>query len=269
MLVQSGGAGADCSRECIARAREVWFNARPCAAGDAGPRRRAHHRQDTARRSIWTLRIMFALEKLRHAYAGVEVLNVERWRAEQGAHWLILGSSGSGKTTLLHVLGGILRPTAGTVIVAGQDLSALRPAELDRFRGQHIGIVLQRLHLVSSLSVMGNLLLAQYLAGLRRNREWAYDVLTSLNIGDKADARPHELSFGQAQRAAVARAVINRPQLLLADEPTSNLDDTHCAQTLELLQMQARACDATLVIATHDQRIKARVDNHFSLERSS
>jgi putative ABC transport system ATP-binding protein len=209
---------------------------------------------------------MFALDKLRHAYDGVDVLEVEAWHVEQGAHWLVMGPSGSGKTTLLHVLAGILKPTSGSVTVAGQDLSALRPAQLDRFRGQHIGIVLQRLHLVSSLTVMNNLLLAQYLAGVSQDRERVRGVLASLDIADKADARPHELSFGQAQRVAVARAVVNQPRLVLADEPTSNLDDARCMQALDLLETQARSCGATLVIATHDQRIKARMANHYSLE---
>jgi ABC-type lipoprotein export system ATPase subunit len=208
---------------------------------------------------------MFALDKLRHAYDGVNVLRVEAWYVEQGAHWLVLGPSGSGKTTLLHVLAGILIPVAGSVTIASQDLAALRPAQLDRFRGQHIGIVLQRLHLVSSLTVMNNILLAQYMAGVSQDRERVRDVLTSLDIADKADARPHELSFGQAQRVAVARAVVNRPRLLLADEPTSNLDDGRCMQALDLLETQARACGATLVIATHDQRIKTRVANHYPL----
>ena len=208
---------------------------------------------------------MFVLENLRHAYDGADVLRVAAWRADQGAHWLVMGPSGSGKTTLLHVLAGILRPNSGNVNVAGQDLLALRPAHLDRFRGQHVGIVLQRLHLVSSLTVMGNLLLAQYLAGVRQDRDRAREALASLDIADKADARPHELSFGQAQRVAVARAVVNRPRLLLADEPTSNLDDARCMQALDLLETQARSCDATLVIATHDQRIKARVANHYAL----
>jgi putative ABC transport system ATP-binding protein len=208
---------------------------------------------------------MFALDKLRHAYDGVVALEIGAWQAEQGAHWLVMGPSGSGKTTLLHVLAGILKPTSGSVTVAGQNLSALRPAQLDRFRGQHIGIVLQRLHLVASLTVMNNLLLAQYLAGVSQDRERVREVLASLDIADKADARPHELSFGQAQRVAVARAVVNRPRLLLADEPTSNLDDTRCLQALDLLQTQARSCGATLVIATHDQRIKARVTNHYAL----
>ena len=212
---------------------------------------------------------MFALEHLRHAYNGTEVLNVPAWRAEQGAHWLVIGPSGSGKTTLLHILAGILRPLAGAISIAGQDLMALKPAALDRFRGQHIGIVLQRLHLVPSLSVQKNLLLAQYLAGVMQDEARAHEVLSSLDIADKAHAYPHELSFGQAQRVAVARAVVNRPKLLLADEPTSNLDDARCAQAYALLESQARACGATLVIATHDQRIKARMSNHFELKARS
>jgi putative ABC transport system ATP-binding protein len=208
---------------------------------------------------------VFDLRNLRHAYDGTEVLKVASWQVEQGSHWLVLGPSGSGKTTLLHILAGILQPTAGSVSIAGRDLTALKPAALDRFRGQSIGIVLQRLHLVSSLTVMNNLLLAQYLAGMRQDGARVHEVLASLDVAEKAGAYPHELSFGQAQRVAVARAVVNRPKLLLADEPTSNLDDVRCAQAYGLLESQARACGATLVVATHDQRIKARMRNHYVL----
>jgi putative ABC transport system ATP-binding protein len=177
----------------------------------------------------------------------------------------VLGPSGSGKTTLLHILAGILTPTGGSVRVAEQELGALKPAELDRFRGRRIGLVLQRLHLIGSLSVVGNLLLAQFLAGLPQDQARVRETLERLGLGDKGEAHPHELSFGQAQRVAVARAIVNRPQLLLADEPTSNLDDARCLQALELLQGEARACNATLVIATHDQRIRSRVAQHYEL----
>jgi putative ABC transport system ATP-binding protein len=150
--------------------------------------------------------------------------------------------------------------------VADQDLGALAAGELDRFRGRNIGIVLQRLHLIGSLTVADNLLVAQYFAGVAQDRKRVTEVLAGLDMADKAAAYPHELSFGQAQRVAVARAVVNRPRLLLADEPTSNLDDTRCLQALELLQGQARACGATLVIATHDQRIRQRIAEHYLLE---
>ena len=208
---------------------------------------------------------MFAIQNLTHAYDGAAVLKVASWQAEQGAQWLMLGPSGSGKTTLLHVLAGILRPSAGQVTVADEDVMALSASALDRFRGKHIGIVLQRLHLIDSLSVMNNLLLAQYLAGAPQNTARVHEVLASLELSDKANAHPHELSHGQAQRVAVARAVVNRPKLLLADEPTSNLDDIRCMQVLDLLLAQAKACGATLVIATHDSRIKARVPHHYQL----
>lgn len=208
---------------------------------------------------------MFELRDLNHAYDGAEVLKVAAWQVDQGSQWLVLGLSGSGKTTLLHILAGILKPTAGSISIAGQDLAALRRAELDRFRGQRIGIVLQRLHLIPSLTVVNNLLLAQYLAGLPHDSARAREVLAGLDVAEKANAYPHELSFGQAQRVAVARAVVNRPKLLLADEPTSNLDDARCEQAYGLLVSQARACGATLVIATHDQRIKARMSNRFEL----
>ena len=208
---------------------------------------------------------MFDVQQLQHGYDGADVLQVPSWSVRQGAHWLLLGPSGSGKTTLLHILAGILKPAAGHVQLAGQDLAALAPAALDRFRGRHVGIVLQRLHLLASLTVAQNLALAQYLAGLPQDAARVREVLASLDLADKAEAYPHALSHGQAQRVAVARAVVNRPRVLLADEPTSTLDDARCAQALDLLLAQATACEATLVIATHDQRIKARVPDQYVL----
>ncbi len=209
---------------------------------------------------------MFELRQLTHHYDGTEVLRVENWTAAQGEQWLLLGPSGSGKSTLLHILAGILRPAAGSAGIAGQDLSALSAAALDEFRGRNIGIVLQRLHLLPSLTVAENVQLAQFLAVLPQDAARVQEVLAGLDLADKAGVRPHALSHGQAQRAAIARAVVNRPRLLLADEPTSNLDDARCAQALDLLLAQAAACGATLVIATHDQRVKSRVARHYQLE---
>ena len=212
---------------------------------------------------------MFSIQQFKHVYGGQEVIRIDTWSAPQGEQWLMLGPSGSGKTTVLHVLAGILRPTAGSASIAGQDLSALSAAELDRFRGRNVGIVLQRLHLLPSLTVAENVQLAQFLAGLPQDHARVHEVLAGLDLADKAQARPHALSHGQAQRAAIARAVVNRPRLLLADEPTSNLDDARCEQAMDLLLTQAAACGATLVIATHDQRVKARVANHFQLGAAS
>ncbi len=209
---------------------------------------------------------MFELTGIRHGYQGREVLRLDGWRAEEGEHWLLLGPSGSGKTTLLHMLACILRADAGTVRIAGADINSLSAGECDRFRGRHIGIVLQRLHLIGSLTVLQNLLLAQYLAGLSQDERRAMEVLDHVGMADRMSSRPHELSFGQAQRVAIARAVINRPRLLLADEPTSNLDDERCGIAFDLITREALACGATLVIATHDQRIRNRVEKSLVLE---
>lgn len=208
---------------------------------------------------------MFHLRDVRHAYDGLDALAIRDWHAEQGEQWLVLGPSGSGKTTLLHLLAGFMKPTYGQVLVAGHPLAKMKPPALGRFRARHIGIVFQRLHLIDSLRVAENLMLAQYLSGLGQSRQRVDEVLGELGLAKKARAYPHELSFGQAQRVAVARAVVNRPTLLLADEPTSNLDDAHCIRTVELIEAQARACKATLIIATHDQRIKPRFRNQYGL----
>lgn len=191
---------------------------------------------------------MLSLRGVRHRYGAREVLHLERFEAAQGEKWLVLGPSGSGKSTLLHLLAGLLRPTEGSV-------EAARP----------IGIVPQKLHLISSLDVEQNLLLAQYLAGAKQEPARAAQVLAGVGLVDRAHARPHQLSHGQAQRVAVARAVMNRPRLLIADEPTSNLDDAHCAAALDLLEAQAAECGATLVVATHDARAKPRFTNRLEL----
>lgn len=208
---------------------------------------------------------MFVVENLVHRYAGREVLRVPEWAAAPGEHWLLLGDSGSGKTTLLHALAGILAPSEGEVRLAGQVLGALKGPALDAFRGRHVGLVPQKLHLVASLSALENVRLAQYFAGLPDDGARATEVLAALGVAQVAGRRPPELSQGQAQRVAIARAVVNRPQLLLADEPTANLDDGHCAQVADLLEGQAAACGATLVIATHDRRLKDRFARHHAL----
>lgn len=207
----------------------------------------------------------FALKNIRHRYAGEEVLHIDDWDVRQGEHWLVLGPSGSGKTTLLHILAGILTPTEGSVSIADEDVSAMSAAQADRFRGKTIGIVFQRLHLIASLTVLDNLLLAQYLAGVRQDADGAQRLLASLGLAEKARQRPATLSFGQLQRAAVARAVVNGPRMILADEPTSNLDDRNAAATVDVLLDQARSCSATLVIATHDRRIRERFERQLTL----
>ena len=208
---------------------------------------------------------MFSLSGVRHAYAGADALRLEAFSAAQGEHWLVLGPSGSGKSTLLHLLCGLLRPLEGAIEVAGERLDRMDESALDRWRARVVGIVPQRLHLLPSLTVQDNLLLAQYAAGLPQANARAHEVLGRVGLARRAGAYPHELSHGQAQRAAVARAVINRPRVLLADEPTSNLDDSNCVRALDLLEGEANGCDATLVIATHDRRARDRFPRQLTL----
>jgi putative ABC transport system ATP-binding protein len=215
---------------------------------------------------------MLRLSGIRQSYSAGAVphganvaLALERFEAAAGEHWLVLGASGSGKTTLLNLAAGLLRPSEGEIEVAGESLNRLDGAALDRWRGRTVGIVPQKLHLVSSLSVLQNLLLAPYLAGLPLDAARALGLLENLSLKDKANARPHQLSHGQAQRVAIARAVMNRPKLLLADEPTANLDDVNCLSALQLLQEQSRECGATLIVATHDHRAKERFERRLAL----
>jgi putative ABC transport system ATP-binding protein len=202
---------------------------------------------------------------VRQSYGARPVLALESFEAAAGEHWLILGASGSGKTTFLNLAAGLLRPSAGEISVAGESLRRLEGAALDRWRGRTVGIVPQKLHLVSSLSVLQNLLLAPYLAGLPADRDRALALLRQLDVEEHAGKKPNQLSHGQAQRVAIARAVMNRPKLLLADEPTANLDDANCFSALQLLQDQSRECGASLIVATHDQRAKSRFANQLAL----
>lgn len=198
------------------------------------------------------------LAAVRHRYGAQTVLSVERFEVTAGEHWLVLGPSGCGKTTLLHVIAGLLRPSEGEVVVAGQVLAALSGAALDRWRGRTVGIALQAQHLVSHLSVRDNLRIAQYLAREPQDDVRIAETLGALGVADKAARMPSELSHGERQRVTIARAVVNRPKLLLADEPTANLDDDAAARAIDLLTEQAEVHGATLVVATHDARVKAK-----------
>ncbi|HEV3009103.1 MAG TPA: ABC transporter ATP-binding protein [Burkholderiales bacterium] len=208
---------------------------------------------------------MIAVRGLAHRYGAVEALRLADWKVAQGERWLVLGPSGCGKSTLLHVIAGLVRPSEGEVEVSGESLSRLDGARLDRWRGSTVGIVLQALHLVRHLSVRDNLRLAQYLAHVPQDDARVGDTLSALGVADKAARRPSELSQGEQQRVAIARAVVNRPKLLLADEPTANLDDAAAASVVDLLSQQAARHGATLVVATHDARVKSKFRERLEL----
>lgn len=169
---------------------------------------------------------------------------------------LVTGSSGKGKTTLLHLLGGLQQPTSGTISINGTTITALSTMKLDQFRGAQIGIIFQQPHFVASLNILQNLELASSLANKKIDTVKAKQLLAQLAIEDQAFKKPSKLSQGQLQRASIARALMNQPSLLLADEPTSSLDDANCEAVASLLAEQAAKNNASLIIVTHDQRLK-------------
>jgi putative ABC transport system ATP-binding protein len=208
---------------------------------------------------------MVKTQSLHFAYSPQTSFHFPDIQLDKGENLLILGESGIGKTTLLHLLAGLLKPNSGYVELMGTSLQALSLAQLDQFRGQHIGLVFQRPHFIKTLSVQENLALVQYLAGKAPDQQRIREVLNSLGIGHKSSHKPYRLSQGEQQRAAIALAVVNRPQLILADEPTASLDDKNCARVAELLQEQAAGTGAQLIIITHDSRLKPYFNRTLAL----
>jgi ABC-type lipoprotein export system ATPase subunit len=208
---------------------------------------------------------MIKTKSLAYTYTSAKEILFTDLTIESGSQVLLLGESGSGKTTLLHLLGGLLKSQKGSLEVIGTEISKLSEHQLDRFRGQHYGFIFQRNHLIQALTVERNLLMAPFLAGLNQSSERVDEVLHELGIADKKHARIQDLSLGQAQRVAIARAILNKPAVILADEPTSALDDKNCDRVSDLLLSVASQNRATLIIATHDQRLKDKVRNQIQL----
>ena len=200
---------------------------------------------------------MIRTSGLCYRYAGGDLLRFGDVDVEQGGVLLVHGPSGCGKSTWLALVAGLLRPNAGSVHVAGQDLGQLRPVATDAWRARSIGFLPQKLHLSEALSVAGNLALAQWVAGVADNTTDINQVLSTLGLAGLEQRRPSQLSGGQAQRVALGRAVLLRPQVILADEPTASLDDAAARDALQLLRDSATRLKATLVIATHDARVRA------------
>ncbi|KKO62191.1 putative ABC transporter ATP-binding protein [Janthinobacterium sp. KBS0711] len=209
---------------------------------------------------------MLHLASLTYGYDRASpVLDIADFHLPAGRHALLLGPSGSGKSTLLHLLAGILAPQAGRLDVAGTSLPGLTPRQRDSWRGRVIGLLPQQLALVPSLNVLDNVLLPAYASGQRPDPARAASLLGQLGLAGKLDAYPYALSGGQRQRTAIARALFMRPQLILADEPTANLDDDACAAVVHLLAGQAAQARASLVIASHDARVLAALPDALVL----
>lgn len=218
-----------------------------------------------AQRSSCAIRVA----DLRFTYGEHPVVEVSTCHLGRGESMAVIGPSGCGKTTFLHLLAGLIRPGGGSIHILGQDLAALHGSKLDRFRGQHIGLVFQRFHLLPALTVRENVLLAQRLARVPLDRERIKTLFEQLGLTGLENRKPAMLSQGQAQRVAIARALVHGPRLVMADEPTSALDDRHASQALALLQESALAAGAALLVVTHDQRVRGHLDHEFELGLAS
>ncbi len=184
----------------------------------------------------------------------------------RGEFVAVMGASGSGKSTLLHILGSVDKPTEGRVVVDGTDLAGLTPAQAAIFRRRKVGLVYQFYNLIPTLTVEKNILMPLALDRKKPNREYFEKIVGSLGLSDKLQAMPNQLSGGQQQRAAIARSLIYRPALLLADEPTGNLDQKNSGEIVDLLKLSNRNLGQTILLITHDERVALEADRLITIE---
>ena len=194
---------------------------------------------------------MLKSESLSFSYPGGSPIYFPDLHCHSGEALLVLGNSGVGKTTLLHLLAGILRPATGKITIGNTVTTDLNSVQLDHFRGSQIGLIFQQAHFLYGLSLKENLQMAQYLAQKQQNNQLIFQLLDRLNIGHKLNNKPSQLSQGEKQRAAIARAVVNSPALLLADEPTSALDPELVGEVLGVMKKLASE-GMTMVVVTHE-----------------
>jgi len=209
------------------------------------------------------------VEGVKKHYGALEVLRGVSFSVPAGSFSAIIGKSGSGKSTLLGVVSGLEKADAGRVVVQGQDLSSLDEARMADLRRRAIGIVFQSFNLIPSLSALENTLLPTFFdktTSSAARRQSAVDLLAQVGLGDRMHHRPSELSGGEQQRVAMARALVNEPAILLADEPTGNLDVETGTAILELLLEMSRAHATTLVVVTHDADIAAKADTIIEMK---
>lgn len=184
----------------------------------------------------------------------------------KGEFVAILGASGSGKSTLLHILGSVDKPTNGKVIIDGTDLSKLNQTQAAIFRRRKVGLVYQFYNLIPTLTVRKNILMPLALDKKKPNEEYFDKIVDSLGITDKLDALPGQLSGGQQQRVAIARSLIYRPALLLADEPTGNLDQKNSREVVDMLKLSNRNLEQTILLITHDEKIAMEAERIVTIE---
>jgi putative ABC transport system ATP-binding protein len=208
---------------------------------------------------------MLEARSLQFAYPGQKSISFPDLTLQTEEQGILLGQSGKGKTTFLHMVSGLLKPSQGQVFVNGIELSQLSARELDRFRGEQIGLMFQKPVFAPALSVWENLLLACSFSSKSPDQVYMKDLLSLLNLSGKERRKPQQLSSGEQQRLSLARALAHKPSLILADEPTSALDDENCEKVIHLLKKSCAEASATLLVVTHDQRVKQSFQRSFTL----
>lgn len=196
----------------------------------------------------------------------VVALNKVDLSVDKGEFVAIVGASGSGKSTLLHILGSVDKPTEGKVIIEGTDLSTLNQTRAAIFRRRKVGLVYQFYNLIPTLTIRKNILMPLLLDKKKPDREYFEQIVSSLGIADKLESLPNQLSGGQQQRAAIARSLIYRPALLLADEPTGNLDQKNSREIIDMLKLSNRNLNQTILLITHDEKIALEADRIITIE---
>jgi ABC-type lipoprotein export system ATPase subunit len=200
------------------------------------------------------------------------ILDIERLELAAGEQMALVGRSGCGKTTLLHVISGIIRPDGGEVIIDGRDVTKMAESVRDRFRARNIGYVFQTFNLLPGFSALENVMLGMSFGGSRSDPARAKSLLERVGLGHRLRHKPTMMSVGEQQRVAVARSLANRPKLLLADEPTANVDPAHQQQIVDLVRETCREENVALLIVTHTPEVSAqfdRIEDLMNINRAS
>lgn len=208
---------------------------------------------------------MISTKDITFSYQEDQTFLLPDLHCDEGNTILITGDSGKGKTTYLHLLAGLLQAKTGEIVIDSTNLNTLSNKKRDQFRGENIGVVFQQSHFIQAFSVLENIEMTSTLGSGKANTQKAKELLTRLGLKTQMHKKPHQLSLGQQQRASIARAVINEPKLILADEPTSSLDDKNASQVIELLTQLSKDYKAALVIVTHDSRVINQFTNKLTL----
>ena len=205
--------------------------------------------------------MLFRIINLEYKLENLKILSDQNFSIKEGNHLLILCPSGSGKTTLINLMAGLIKPSNGNIFFKEKNYSSLSETESDDLRSKNFGFIFQKLHLIGHLNIIQNIKLAQNSSDSLNTLE----LIEGLGLIEKKKERVSDLSLGEAQRVAIARGVANNPKVIFADEPTSSLDDGNAKNVMDLIFSQTRKTNSTLIVSTHDERIKKHFSNVLEL----